>query len=157
VRLWRISDFADLTGEGGRRAAARWNSAGRPIVYLAEHPALALLENLAHLELGPDEIPDTFQLIEVEAPDDIGVETIDAAELSTTNADWRSDLRFTRARGDDWLKVGRTALLRVPSVILPKATNVLLNPAHADAKRLRVVEVTKPAYDRRLFGGIEKR
>jgi RES domain-containing protein len=154
VRLWRISDFPDLSGDGGRRAAARWNSAGHPVVYTSEHPALALLENLAHIEAEPNDLPDTYQLLEIDVADDIAAEVIDARHLSKTNAHWRSDLATTRALGDEWLVGQRTALLRLPSVILPKSTNLLLNPAHADAQRARIVEVTRPAYDPRLFARV---
>ncbi len=154
MRLWRISDFPDLSGDGGRRAAARWNSAGHRVVYTSEHPALALLENLAHIEAEPNDLPDTYQLLEIDVADDIAAEVIDARHLSKTNANWRSDLAATRALGDEWLVGQRTALLRLPSVILPKSTNLLLNPAHADAKRARIVEVTRPAYDARLFARV---
>jgi RES domain-containing protein len=152
VRLWRISNYADLSGEGGRRRSGRWHSGGRPVVYLAEHPALALLEDLVHLEGDVDDLPDTYQLLEIDVPDDIAISAVDTAQLGESDSDWRRNLGATRAVGDDWLKVGRTALLRVPSVILPKSTNVLLNPAHADARKVKVVEATRPAYDRRLFG-----
>lgn len=133
--------------------AGRWHSRGAPIVYLAEDPALALVENLVHLEIDPDDLPDTYQLIEVDLPDDVETEELDAGKLTKTNANWRTDLFFTRSQGDEWLGSGRTALLRVPSVVLPKSQNVLLNPAHTDAKRARVVGTTRPPYDRRLFGG----
>jgi RES domain-containing protein len=152
VRLWRISNYADLSGEGGRRRSGRWHSSGRPVVYLAEHPALALLEDLVHLEGDVDDLPDTYQLLEIDVPGDIAISTVDAAHLDETDAEWRRDLAATRALGDDWLRAGHTALVRVPSVILPKSTNVLLNPAHADTHRVKVAEVTRPAYDRRLFG-----
>lgn len=135
--------------------SARWNSGGRPVVYLAEHPALALLERLVHLEIDPDDLPDTYQLIEVEVPDDIADERIGVDDLEIANASWRSDLAATRASGDAWLSAGRTALLRVPSVILPKSTNVLLNPAHPAAATARIVDVIRPAYDRRLFAAAE--
>ncbi len=151
MRLWRISDFADLSGEGGRIAGGRWHSRGRPIVYLSEHPALALLENLVHLEIDSDDLPDTYQLIEVAVPDDVEMDELDPGKLTKANNKWRNDLAFTRAQGDAWLIAGRTALLRLPSVVLPKATNVLLNPAHKDAKRARIVGTTQPPYDRRLF------
>ncbi|MGH7819352.1 MAG: RES family NAD+ phosphorylase, partial [Candidatus Binatia bacterium] len=47
MTLWRISNHSELKGIGGLRASGRWHTAGRPIVYLAEHPALCLLEVLA--------------------------------------------------------------------------------------------------------------
>jgi len=125
------------------------------VVYLAEHPALALVENLVHLEIDPDDLPDTYQLIEVDLPDDVEAEALDAGKLTKTNTDWRADLPFTQGLGDDWLRSGRTVLLRTPSVVLPSSTNVLLNPAHPGARRARIVSTTRPPYDRRLFGGVK--
>jgi RES domain-containing protein len=57
MRLWRISNYADLSGEGGRRAEGRWHERGRPVVYLAEHAALALLETMVHLEIEYEDLP----------------------------------------------------------------------------------------------------
>ena len=50
---WRISDYPDLNGEGGRKAGARWHTAGSRIVYLAESPMAALVETLVHLDVLP--------------------------------------------------------------------------------------------------------
>ena len=69
MRLWRISNHADLSGEGGRRVGGRWHERGRPVVYLSEHPALALLENLVHLEIDPEDLPSGYQLLTVDVPD----------------------------------------------------------------------------------------
>jgi len=46
MELWRISNYADLSGAGGLQAAGRWHTRGKRIVYLADHPASALLEML---------------------------------------------------------------------------------------------------------------
>ena len=69
MRLWRISNHADLSGEGGRRVGGRWHERGRPVVYLSEHPALALLENLVHLEIDSEDLPSGYQLLTVDVPD----------------------------------------------------------------------------------------
>ena len=50
MELWRISNYADLSGIGGLKAAGRWHSQGRRIVYLADHPSSALLEMLVHMD-----------------------------------------------------------------------------------------------------------
>ncbi len=73
MRFWRISNYADLSGEGGRLAAGRWNRLGRRIVYLAEHPALALLETLVHLEIDAEDMPNRFRLLSIDAPDGIAL------------------------------------------------------------------------------------
>jgi len=50
MRLWRISDHANLSGDGGIFFSARWHSRGKRIVYLADHPASALLEVIVHVD-----------------------------------------------------------------------------------------------------------
>jgi RES domain-containing protein len=147
VRLWRISDFADLSGEGGLLGAARWHSRGRRIVYLADHPASALIEMLVHLEVDASELPDSCQLLAVDAPEEIAFET---AQVGNLSADWQQNHSVTRAVGDDWLAASRTALLRVPSAVVPFASNWLLNPGHADASQIRIAEIIRLPFDPRL-------
>jgi RES domain-containing protein len=147
VRLWRISDFADLSGQGGLLEPARWHSIARPLVYLADHPASALLEVLVHLEVDAADVPSTYRLLAVEAPDDVAFET--AAGLS---GNWQADGNATQAVGNRWLEQRLTAMLRVPSAIVPYAWNWLLNPLHADARNVRVLEAVRATFDPRLFG-----
>ena len=148
MRFWRIASHADLSGEGGLRAAGRWHSKGRRVVYLADHPASALIEVLAHLEIDVEDFPTDYQLLSVDASDDVAVTALDVAGLP---ADWRQQTLLTRARGDDWLRTSANALLRVPSAIVPSASNYLLNPAHPDAQRLVVAETVRATFDPRLL------
>jgi RES domain-containing protein len=147
--LWRISNHADLSGSGGLRASGRWHSRGRPIVYCSEHPAAALLEALVHLEVGRlEELPDSYQLLEIEVPRDVKRRMLDAKLLSER---WRESQEQTRAIGDAWLASARSALLGIPSAIVPRTTNFLLNPAHPHASRLSLVSVSRYPFDPRLF------
>ncbi|MDZ7852781.1 MAG: RES family NAD+ phosphorylase [Halomonas sp.] len=98
--------------------------AGRPVVYLADCPATALLEVLVHFELGLDELPEAFTLLRVELPDDVDVrDTCDDLP-----PEWSDDLTTTRRIGDTWLNETETLLLRVPTVIVPHNCNYLFNP-----------------------------
>lgn len=146
MRLWRISNFSDLSGEGGLRAAARWHSRGRRVVYLADHPSSALTEMLVHLEVDVEDLPTHYQLLAVDISDEIAFDT--ANSLPTH---WRHDPAVTRTLGDRWLQDNRTALLRVPSAVSPAAWNWLLNPSHADAGKAQIVEVIRAPLDPRLF------
>lgn len=130
---------------------ARWHRLGRPVVYLTEHPALALLENIVHLEVDPDDVPTTFQLLEVAIPETARSDEISILDLEKRSIAWRTELTVTQSLGDAWLAAARTGLCRVPSAIVPRSTNILFNPLHPDAARARIVSVTRPAYDRRLF------
>jgi RES domain-containing protein len=145
--LWRISNHRSLTGEGGLRYSARWHTAGRPVVYLAASPAGAMIEVLVHLELQEDELPPSYTLLGVEAPNNLATEEI----RISGGRDWKANLSMTRSLGDEWLTGAKTALARVPSAILPNTFNHLLNPLHRDAKQLRIVSVTKANFDPRLL------
>jgi RES domain-containing protein len=65
---------------------------------------------------------------------------------------WRESEEETRAIGDAWLASARTALLGVPSAIVPRTTNFLLNPAHPHAARFSLVSVSRYPFEPRLFG-----
>ncbi len=147
MRLWRISDYADLSGEGGRLFSARWHTQGRPIVYCAEHPAAALTEILVHLDW--DLLPDSFQLLTIDIDDPVSLEQIESESLPPR---WRTDVNATRARGDEWLARGSSLLLRVPSLIMPDVWNVLLNPSHPAAPSARIVKAEPFPLDGRLIG-----
>jgi RES domain-containing protein len=146
--LWRISTFTSLSGEGGLLAPGRWHSRGRAVVYLSDHPALALLETIVRLQVDPDNLPDDYRILRIEAADDVPIETVDKAKLA---GDWQADLARTRRLGDEWLASKRTALLRVPSAIVPSAFNFLLNPSHTDGEKISVIDAVKMAFDPRLF------
>jgi len=146
--LWRISNHAELDGRGGLLASARWHTQGRSIVYLAANPAGALVEVLVNLELDAGRLPGSYTMLKAEAPDDIQVRRIEVGSLPEG---WSADVAITRCRGDEWLAGGESALLEVPSAILPDTFNVLLNPHHPDAGRVRVVWQRAYPYDRRFF------
>src|SRR4029077_164484 len=147
MQLWRISNHASLSGDGGLLASARWHSRGKRIVYLADHPASALLEVIVHLEVRAESLPDGFQLLKIDVPDDLVVDQPDKRELP---ADWRERVSLTQEIGDVWLNAGSTSLLRVPSAIVPETYNYLLNPVHAHTARIVIASAIRTAFDARL-------
>ena len=146
--LWRISNHRTLDGRGGLFASARWHTQGRPIVYLAETPSGALTEVLVHLELDPGSLPISYKLLKTEAPDDISIQHVMESDLP---AGWTRDEAVTRKVGDEWLASSSTALLRVPSTIVPETFNILLNPRHGEAARIKVRWHRQYPWDQRLF------
>jgi RES domain-containing protein len=146
--FWRISNHESLDGRGGLLASARWHTQGRPIVYLAGSPAGALVEALVNLELDVARLPGSYTLLKAEAPEDVQMRRVEVESLAES---WRDDHAMTRSRGDEWLAGGESALLEVPSAILPETFNVLLNPTHLDAGRIKVVWRQAYPYDRRFF------
>lgn len=139
MNAWRLcrSVHADLSGEGAARFGGRWNSPGRPVVYLAEHPALAVLEVRVHLDLPLELIPGDYVLLRATLPE--AQERIDALPDDP------------RTVGDAWLLGGKAAVLRVPSVLVPGAWNLLLNPRRADARDARIDGTEPFVFDPRLW------
>jgi len=148
--LWRISNFASLSGTGAEFESGRWHtaSAGKRMVYLSEHPAVALIENLVSLDSDPRFFQRRFQLLKVSSPDGIRAEQLASKQLAAIDP---QDLASTQAIGDAWLAARSSALLRVPSIPSPESRNDLLNPLHPDASALKLDWVKRIAYDKRLF------
>lgn len=148
--LWRISNHGDLAGLGGEKTNGRWHTAarGKRIIYLAEHPALALVEALANLKGNPQLFPDTYQLMRISVSETVSRDALAPNILSDT---WREDILETRSTGDSWLADVRSALLAVPSGPSPESLNYLFNPLHRDAKGLAVEWHKRISYDKRLF------
>lgn len=148
--LWRLTkrQYADLGGRGGELFDARWHTRGRPVVYLAATPALALLEVRVHLELSPGSLPDDYVLMTVNAPDDVAWRTVEVEDLPRG---WQEREELCRPFGDAWLEKESSALLRVPSAIIEVEHNVLFNPRHLDAARVQMEQITPFQWDQRLF------
>ena len=149
MQLWRLTReaHASLDGEGARLHGARWNSKGTAVVYAASHLSLAALEYLVHID--PEDAPDDLVALGLHVPDD-------ATELvyrpSGLPARWRDTPAppECQAIGDHWSRNGEHLLLRVPSVLVPEESNVLVNPAHPEASRVRVSATRPFFYDLRL-------
>jgi RES domain-containing protein len=148
VTLWRISDHPELDGIGGLRTSARWHTIGRRIVYCAPNPATALVEVLVHLEVDASDLPDTLQYLQIEAPETTSTRTVNVDVLGRN---WQRNDIATRGVGDEWLRSRQTALLRVPSVIVPATWNILINPQHPESAALRMTRVHRHSIDTRLL------
>jgi RES domain-containing protein len=133
---------------GGLKTSARWHTRGHRIAYLSSTPASALLEILVHLEIEEDHLPRFYKLLEIQAPDSIRIEKIDWAMLPKG---WPKKQSITQTLGDQWLERNSSALLEVPSALVPHTSNFLLNPAHKDATKILVASVSKQGLDRRLL------
>jgi RES domain-containing protein len=148
VFLWRISNHLSLAGDGALHTPGRWHSRGGRIVYCAQSPAAALLEILVYFEIDIQDLPVRYRLLKIHAPDNLPAERVSVDQLPS---DWPAKTEETRALGNAWLARYSAALLMVPSAIVPETVNVLVNPAHPDAKRIVIVEMGEHAIDPRLL------
>lgn len=135
-------DPCPLDGEGACRVGARWNSPGRPVVYMAESVALAVLENLVHMIR--DDFPKGYVVIGALIPSRLEILPEDQVrEMYGALPEW--------ALGDLWLESLRTPVLRVRSAVVPSECNYLLNPRHPDFQAIVVELPVAFQFDERLF------
>lgn len=135
-----------FSGEGARLFGGRWNSRGVPLVYTSSTKSLAALETLVHL--NPPVLFD-YVAIRIEF-DEALIETVPPKSLP---ADWRVEPPppSSKAVGDRWVREGRSAVLALPSVIIPAELNYLLNPAHPDFRKISIGKPEPFAFDPRLL------
>ncbi|MFW5968039.1 MAG: RES family NAD+ phosphorylase [Persicimonas sp.] len=152
MKVWRLTStqYADraFDGEGARLYGGRWNPEGVAVVYTAEHLSLAILEQLVHLR--PERKLAPRVAISADIPDDLPTERLDFADLPD---DWRTvegnaDLKDL---GRDWVDRAETALLDVPSVLVPQERNIVINPYHADFETLDIAPPEPFEFDPRLL------
>jgi len=134
-------------GEGSRLEGGRWSSKGTRMVYAAGSTSLAILEVLVHLQQSA--ALSGYVIFELELPDRL-IQDMDRASLPP---DWRvfPAPAATKEIGDRWIRDASSAVLRVPSVIVPPEYNFLINPAHGDFHALRIGAPVALDVDRRLF------
>ena len=136
-----------LSGEGARKFGGRWNSPGRPMVYLGGSRALTALEMLVHLP-SPLSRAKPYHIIEVQIPEHL----IAHYPLNLLPNGWRNSppTQSTYIIGDDWLHAGGQLALRVPSTLIPEESNILLNPLHHDFSQVTQSEASNFSFDTRL-------
>jgi RES domain-containing protein len=150
ITAWRLVGARykndSFSGEGARVRGGRWNSKGTPIVYTAGSIALASIEMLVNLP-GPQLLEEFFR-IPVSIPHDLIMDL----PLNELPRDWMSTPvpPSTRDFGDQWIKDRKSAVLKVPSVVVPEEFNYLLNPAHPDFDKIRIGSPVKYRFDPRL-------
>jgi RES domain-containing protein len=148
IEVFRITKarYADqLTVSGG---VARWNERGQFVIYTAASRALACLENMVH-RTG-EGLNNDFRVMIIAIPDSIRIETIGPGQLPEN---WPSPEQYPVCQqiGSLWLRQGRSAVLNVPSAIIPDERNYLLNPSHPDFKQITLLRHEPFLFDTRLI------
>jgi RES domain-containing protein len=150
LTVWRIltARFADsaFSGEGAGRYGGRWHRKGVPLVYTADSQSLAMLEMLVQ----DQPLRARYLMIPAEIPTDLAIARVTTVQL---DPDWRdaAALEALRTLGTQWAEGLTTAVLTVPSAVVPAETNYLLNPRHPDFARIRVGDPQVLITDLRLI------
>jgi len=147
---WRIvpeEHAADaFTGEGAKQYGGRWNSPGVAVVYASANKSLAALEILVHLnprKLGSYKVF-SFHFDHALA---------ESLHIRNLPKEWREEPPppSIQRLGDEWARQLRSAILAVPSILIPEESNYVLNPAHPDFSRIEIGKPANFAFDPRLL------
>jgi RES domain-containing protein len=150
VLFWRIASAAHATfhGEGARRYGSRWTPRGLPAVFTSATLSLAALERFVNTAADLEPVDLVTIAVDIEAT--VPIETVTVADLP---ADWRKyPAPPTLAMiGERWLRVSKSVVLSVPSVVIPDERNFVLNPTHGDFARLVINPFEPFSFDPRMW------
>ncbi|HRD74842.1 MAG TPA: RES domain-containing protein [Hyphomicrobiaceae bacterium] len=153
LRVFRIGDPAGRypiwSGEGAARQEGRWHMRGQEVIYTSEHYSTAMLEKLAHFN---GVLPAGQHFVAAEVPAGTTYEVVTKDSLPA----W-IDANAARAFGAAWLGERRSAILIVPCFVAREERNVLINPAHGEARAIVPGLETPVTWDERLFAAMSMR
>lgn len=156
VSLWRIAtdtpDYTadDLGGRGAEITGGRWNRAGTPAIYAATNISLATLETLVHF--NTIDLPLNRILVRLDVPDALwAARTVLTQHTAAIGWNVFPAGKVSLDAGDAWLDSAASALMEVPSAIVPEEPNVLINPRHPGISKIDAVRTRLFLYDARLL------
>jgi RES domain-containing protein len=147
--VWRLVTAryvrSAFSGEGARLYGGRWNRKGIPVVYTSGSLSLAMLE----MAVQDEPLRARYFAIPARIPDAVGIARVKSGRLPS---DWRdvAARELLQAIGVGWIKKGASAVLAVPSAVVPTETNYLLNPEHSDFSKIEIGRPVEVLTDRRL-------
>jgi RES domain-containing protein len=154
-RCYRIGDpegaYPIYDATGSTLYPGRWNEPSSPMIYAAEHYSTAMLEKLVH---GNGRMPPNQHFLEITLPAGVSYEVFSQPHHPGWDTE---DGAIARAFGHAWQQSRRSLLLFVPSVVARMESNVLINPAHPEAGRVRAGLHTPIWWDTRLFTPVKKK
>lgn len=133
-----------LTGEGAKLFGGRWNRVGVPCIYTSENKSLCVLEYAANVTL--EELSDNLSFTAYDIPDDCWM-NFTAKQLPK---DWMETRVPDSSKEWGSKHLQHNLALRLPSVIIPSEYNILLNPQHTDFKKVKIKDIERFSFDRRI-------
>jgi RES domain-containing protein len=150
LSVWRLTTArlarSAFSGEGARLYGGRWHRKGVPLVYTASTQSLAMLEMLVQDE----PLRARYVMIEARIPKAV---TIARVRIDDLPSNWRdvAARETLQAIGTEWARKQTSAVLAVPSAVIPAETNYLLNPLHAEFRRIKIGTTRRFETDLRLI------
>ena len=151
MEVWRITtaQFASraLSGEGAERYGGRWNPRGLAVVYASSSLSLAILELL--VQTGAQVVPAELCSVLIDIPGNVSIQDLPPEALPDNWRDYPAPASLQMI-GSEWIETESSAVLSVPSAVVPEEKNYLLYPAHSDFSKVTVRSISKIDLDLRL-------
>lgn len=151
MKVYRLSKqrfVNDLKGIGAELTGGRWNRIGTRLLYTSDSRALCTAEIAVHTPIGIT--PINYYLITIEIPDVTKILTFDIEILPE---DWKSfpHSEATQEIGEKFVSSQEYLVMKVPSAVVHGDFNYLINPAHKDFEKIKIIAKEKFTFDNRLF------
>ena len=152
MHAWRIAkkQYAlDRTGIGARTYGGRWNSPGVAVIYAGMTPEISAMEKLVH---AGDILPVDLVLVRLDLPEDASLYY--RCSIADLPSGW-DDLPGSTAAvecGNAFINTGAHLGMIVPSVVMPEASNIIINPNHATFAKVGMTIIRPFEFDSRLRG-----
>jgi RES domain-containing protein len=148
MEVFRISQIKWANALVGSGLPARWNSKDNFVVYAAWSRSLACLEHRVHMRFPLKD----FAIVTINIPNGIIIEQLDVKSLPS---EWESygpeGYANCQRFGDGWITESKSAVLKLPSAIIPEEFNYLINPNHKESDKIEITSVKPFLFDSRLF------
>lgn len=151
IKLYQISTsehIRDTTGTGAKIYGGRWNHAGYPVVYTSGSRSLAALEFLVHVPMAL--APENLSIVEINIQKKVQRVSIKESQLPSSWRDYPAPEQLANI-GMNWLKSKSSLLLDIPSAVVEREVNTLINPLHPDIKHVNAEKVERFSFDPRLL------
>lgn len=144
-RITKSKRASDISGTGSAQYPGRWNKKGTPVLYTGKNKEIALLENIAHI---PPMMTPQLDILTLEIPDD----SITELAIEDLPENWHQFPAPTILSeiGQEWIDIGKTVALKVPSSIIHSSHNIILNCNHKNYKKVKILDQRKFYFDSRL-------
>jgi RES domain-containing protein len=128
--------------------AGRWNSEGKGMIYSEGSASLSCMEILAH-KSGVASNSGKFSLAMIDVPDTVLISEIELNQLQKLNEEWYQVLHYpiTQKLGNHWISEMKSAVLKVPSAIVDREYNYILNPLHSNFYKIKLIDVVPFNFD----------
>ena len=151
IKLFRISPpehINDISGTGARIYGGRWNHAGYSVIYTSGSRPLAALEFLVHVSMAL--APENLSIVEINIQKNIKRESVRKNQLPSNWQNYPAPEELANI-GTHWIKSKSSLLLDVPSAVVDKEVNTLINPLHPDIKFINLINIENFSFDPRLL------